>query len=306
MSYILDSARLLKSDRIQKTSLLINQNRIEFMRQTMENIRYMRMDLSPYLLTPGHVMVDFSLHSSLQFHGFKHLITNRYIKKGCTTVVTVANVNNENDLLSSVKEKRQLMINSPIDYYIGIKLPFKSLTPSLIRKCKRYNISVIFVDIEEHDNLLSKSWGWIRDAMFSNPITLVPYVNEETYSLIKKQKTLQIWDKIMNEHRLSSIPMILKEGEPISRDVLMRLGIYPIKGDLHVGGQVNYNLYQYDEVHNLTDGRPIIDFDRTYPVITTHQGKLIQVNGMVSFIPGIGEECFISISGRFIPQSVTI
>jgi hypothetical protein len=125
LSYIIDKASLLKADGIKQTSLLINNNRIEFMRHSMENIRFMKMDMSSYLLNPGYVMLDFSLQLKLHFQDFKENMIQQYLKKGCTSLLTVVNVQYEQELTSKVKQRRQLMINSPIDYYIGVKLPLK-------------------------------------------------------------------------------------------------------------------------------------------------------------------------------------
>lgn len=305
MSYIIDRASLMKTGGIQKASLLINNNRIEFMRNTMDNIHFMRMDMSSYLLTPGYVMIDFSLHTRLHFKEFKKYIIEHYLKKGCTSLLTVANVKNEHELVEMVKQRRQLMINSPIDYYVGIKLPFKSLTPSILRKCKQQNIAVVIVEFDNDDNLRAKSWAWIRDAMFSNPITFIPFLNEKKNQSIKSQKLIQVWEQLMKEHRLPSLSEVPEEGKPLSKNVLMKLGIYPEKGDIRVGGQVNYNLYKLNEIRYYTDGNPNMNHANN-PTITVHQGKIVNANGIISFVPGVGEECFIPISGRFMPQSVSI
>lgn len=295
---------MLKSDGIEKASLLIKKNRIEFMKNSLDNFRFMKMEMSSYLLSPGYIMLDLSLHLSLHFQEFKQYFIEKYLKKGCTTLLTVVDVHYESEVATKLKKRRQLMINSPIDYYIGVKIPLKSLTPSMLRKCRQQNISIVFVEVNNYDMLKTKSWGWIRDVMFSNPITLIPYLSEEIQSVDKKQKLMNIWRKLMKENRLSSISTTLDEQKPLTKEVLMTLGIYPEKGDIRIGGQVNYNLYNLDRLRYYTDGRPIIHSDES-PVFTVHQGRLINVNGEISFNPGIGVECFIPISGRFIPQSLS-
>lgn len=304
MCYIMDRVGILKKDRIEQATLLVNHNKIEFIRQSMDNIKFMRMDLSSYLITPGYVMLDFSLHSLLPFQDFKQRIT-QYLKKGCTSLLTVVDVHYEKELVSSVKQRRHLMINSPIDYYMGIKLSLKSLNQSVLRKCKQQQISIVLIEINKDDRLDAKSWGWIRDAMFSNPITLIPYTSDKTLSPLKKHRLLQDWIRIMKEHRLSSLDEFLEEGSPLSKDVLMKLGIYPVKGDIRVGSKLNYNLYRLDELKFHTNGKPIINQNEILPTFTSHNGKLININGDISFLPGKGEECFISISGRFMPQSAS-
>lgn len=303
-SYIIDRVGILKNNKIEQAALLINQNRIEFIRQSMDNIRFMRMDLSSYLLTPGYVMVDFSLHSLLPFKEFKQLFI-KYLKKGCTSLLTVVDINYEKELVPKLKQRRHVMINSPIDYYICVKLSLKSLNQSIIRKCKQQNISIIFVEINKDDKLDMKSWGWIRDAMFSNSITLIPFLKEDTISPLKKQRLLHEWGRTMSEHSLSSLNTFLDPGMPLSREILMKLGVYPLKGDIRVGGQLNYNLYKLDELRYHIDGKPIIQSEDIRPTFTSHNGRLINIDGDISFNPGKGEECFIPISGRFIPQSAS-
>ena len=304
MCYIMDRVGILKNDRIEHATLLINQDKIEFIRQSMDNIKFMRMDLSSYLLTPGYVMLDFSLHSLLPFQDFKKQII-QLLAKGCTSLLTVVDVKYEKELVSNVKQRRHLMINSPIDYYMAIKLSIKSLNQSVLRKCKQQQISIIFVEINKDDKLDLTSWGWIRDAMFSNPITLIPYTNDETLSSFRKQKLLQNWNRTVREHRLSSLNEFLEEGTPLSKNILMRLGIYPVKGDIRVGSKLNYNMYKLDEIKFSIDGKPIIQHNEITPTFSSHNGKLININGNISFLPGKGEECFISIPGRFIPLSAS-
>ncbi|WP_226666859.1 hypothetical protein [Metabacillus litoralis] len=304
MCYIIENATLLKSGGTTKTSLLIKGNKIEFMKTSLSNFRFIRMDMSSYLLTPGYVMLDFSLQSPLHFQEFKQHIIENYVKKGCTTLLTVTSVEKEQDLLPKLKQRRHLMINSPIDYYIGVKIPLKILKPSLLRKLRQQNISVVFVELCEDDKMRGKSWGWIRDAMFSNPITLVPFVEEGLYKESFTQKLLKSWEIHMKEHRLSSLSHQLTDGEQLTRDSLMTLGIYPEKGEIRVGGQVNYNLYKLDNIKYHTDGQPILN--SSPPMFTIHHGKLINIDGEISFNPGTGEECFIPISGRFISHQMTL
>jgi hypothetical protein len=306
MNYIIENVNLLKTNGIEKTSLLINENRIALMRKSMDSLCFLRMDMSSYLLTPSHVMLDFSLHSSLHFPEFKDLFIQNYLKKGCTTLLTVVDVQNEQGLVSEIKQRRHLMINSPIDYYLGVRLPFHRLSPSFLRKCRKQNISVVFVEVDVETKLATKSWGWIRDAMFSNPITLIPFVHERDLPVNKEKRLLQKWEQIMKEHKLSSVTTLLEEKAPLTKEVLMRIGIYPEKGEVRVGGQLNYNLYNLADLRYHTNNTPNISHNGDFPLITVHNGKLLNVNGDISFKPGIGEECFISISGRFMPQSASV
>ncbi|MFC0271614.1 hypothetical protein ACFFIX_09110 [Metabacillus herbersteinensis] len=302
MSYIIDRTNVLKQSGFEKTSLLIKENRIEFIQPSMERFKFMKMDMSSYLLSPGFVMIDFSLNSSFNFSTFKGYMIEKLMSKGCTTVITVVPVDDEKELSSKLKKRRQLMINSSIDYYLGVRIPLKALTPSLIRACKRQKISLIFVEYDNELELSTLAWGWIRDAMFSTPVTLAPIWSGRDASLYRKGKQNVIWKKIMNSNKISAILDTLKEHQPIQKEKLMKIGIYPEKGEIRIGGQVDYNVYDYQQICSKVEQKPFVDYDNHIPMITVHKGELIKVQSTFHFKPGFGHECLVPISGRFISE----
>ncbi|MED4532178.1 hypothetical protein ABET51_07105 [Metabacillus fastidiosus] len=296
MTYIIDRTNMLTNNGVEQTSLLIKNNQVEFIRPALDNFKYMKMNMSRYLLTPGYVMPDFSLNSSLHFTQFKEIMIHKLMKKGCTAVLTVVSIQYEKELDSAVKNQRQLMINSPIDFYIGVKINLEKLTPSFIRSCKKLRIPVIFIEFNNEYELERKPWGWIRDAMFSSPITLIPYPAGDHLKLLNK------WKIITKKHKMSSLNECPKEHAPLEKEMLMTIGIYPEKGEIRAGSEVDYNMYDLSELSLQVDEKTFLHYDSHNPVFTVHKGRLINVNSRIIFKPGYGEECFITIPSRFIIQ----
>ncbi|UOK56852.1 hypothetical protein MGI18_19085 [Bacillus sp. OVS6] len=135
MAYLIEDANILKNGEIVKTSILIRNNKIDYMSSSLQKMTCMKMNAADYLLTSGHVMLDFSIGGS--FSEIKRIFTEKLIAKGCTTVIAIAETEYERDLPEAIRKKKQMMINSPIDYCIGVKVPLKRLTPSLLISCKK-------------------------------------------------------------------------------------------------------------------------------------------------------------------------
>lgn len=296
MEYIIDEANMVRNEKSFVTSsMLVKDNKIRFMKDTILSTRIMRMNLSSYVMTPGHVMVVDDL-PSMPFQQYKSFIIENYIRKGCTTLLSIFTIHKEQELVPKLKEARAHMLNSPIDYYFAVRVPLQLLTPSLIRQCKRYKIPAILVEIDEGSSIQTIPWGWIKDALYQFPIAFIPCLRRKPVNIKVLKKT---WKTVMKEERISHLIECPEAGKPLPLEVLMKLGIYPTKGDLRVGGEVNYNLYVYPEdriIETIED----LDYDSHIPEITVHQGKVIKVGEKVSFRPGFGNECTVTIPGHFL------
>ncbi|MEM5592492.1 hypothetical protein AAHH67_13640 [Niallia circulans] len=104
MQYIIENIHLLKRQRVKKTSILIEDNRVELMRDTFHSYQYMRMDGSPYMMTPTTVMLDNHVTRILSYTQQKQYIEENLIKKGCTTLLFYLEVNRERELPLQVKK----------------------------------------------------------------------------------------------------------------------------------------------------------------------------------------------------------
>jgi hypothetical protein len=294
MTYVIDRANVKKEDEIIKCSFSIKENKVELIRSHMNNVRLVKMDASPYLLTPGHVMLDFKIETLTSFLSYmEHM--KELVHKGCTTVLACVSVKYEAELKIAVKRMQHQMINSPIDYCIGVKIPIRALTPSFVRLCKRLKIPVIFIELNEED-MYNLAWGWIREALYPYFLSIVPIWNNN-YSKGKLKRATENWKKLLEEERIPTIPVCPKEGEPLPLSVLRRIGISPTKGELRIGGDVDYNLYvqKSREFANIAE----VNYDMNKPIITVHKGRNIKIGDQVSINPGFGEQLCIKVPGFF-------
>ncbi|MBM7661261.1 hypothetical protein JOC85_002033 [Bacillus mesophilus] len=294
MPYVIDRANVKKEQEIIQCSFSIKENKIEYIRPHMNNVKLLKMDASPYLLTPGHVMLDFNIENISTFSSQKEYIKD-LISYGCTTLLVSVTVNYEAQLKKAIKTITHIMINSPIDYCIGVRIPSRALTPSFVRQCKRLKIPVIFVELEEQD-MYSIAWGWIRDALYPYYLSIVPIWKDEP-SRGRLRKQTETWKAIMKEERIPTVPECPSTGEPLPLNVLRKIGISPLKGEIRIGGDVDYNLYapKSREFANQEE----VNYDMNKPIITVHKGRNIKVNEQFFINPGYGERVQIKVPGYY-------
>jgi hypothetical protein len=295
MTYIIDRANLRKEREIVQCSFAIKNNRIDYVSPHMNNLKFIKMDVSEYVLTPGHIMLDFQIENLKTFSELKVYMKNNLINKGCTTVLTVFNIDFESQITQKLKKLKHVLINSPIDYCIGIKIQIKSLTPDLIRQCKKNKIPVIFLSLSEHE-IDSVAWAWIRDALYPYYPCLVP-IWKENYSKTKLRRITDYWVELCKREQIPTIPYLPSTNTPISLNELRRIGIYPLKGDIRIGGDVDYNLYEKKDVE--FDNLNQVNYDIVKPIITVHKGRNIKVGDNFFINPGFGQEVSIKVPGYF-------
>jgi hypothetical protein len=299
MAYIIDQANVYKESKVLKCSILINENRIDYMSPNLDRLRFIRMNFSNYLLTPGHVMLSTAFSANLPFSQFKETMQEKYISKGCTSVIAVSEVTRERELDKNYEKTKSHLLNSPIDYYIGIKIPLKILTPPLIRACKRKKIPILFVEINDVNELLSIPWGWVREALFPNAFPVVPIWKEKHKSRLQKKRRLELWNKMVLDLGITSIETDLVEDFPLTKDVLKKMGIFPAKGDIRTQGEIDYNLYELNDLSDSVEELSLLDYHSLIPSITMHKGKPMKIQSKVYFRPGFGKECKVILPGRF-------
>ncbi|MEH7388139.1 hypothetical protein V7147_22485, partial [Bacillus sp. JJ1521] len=101
MPYILEKANVLKNNRVITCSILIKNQRVDYMKENLTRHSYMKTNLSHYLLTPGHIMINYSFTNEKSFQSFKKEMTENYLLNGCTTLLVMTDVKNENEIANS-------------------------------------------------------------------------------------------------------------------------------------------------------------------------------------------------------------
>ncbi|MFS1518168.1 hypothetical protein V1503_17200 [Bacillus sp. SCS-151] len=299
MAYIIDEAKVLKGNGVEACSIFVKNNKIDFIRENANRFRSLKMNVNSFIVTPGHVMLDLSLSTSLPFQLFKQHLRTHFLMKGCTTILVICKIPYENQLINELNKVRGNLVNSPIDYYIGVQISLKTLTPSFVRACKRNKIPVILVEIEHEDDLFDVQWGWIREALFLYPIVFIPVWQNQIRPKQEQKKLTKIWNHHTSTHKIPTIVECPQEGRPLSKEVLTKIGIYPAKGDIRVGGEVDYNLYNQEDQVKKVAQKAFVDYHNHNPAITVHKGVVIKSGDKIDFRPGFGNECSVKIPGYF-------
>ncbi|WP_400241996.1 hypothetical protein AB3U99_14470 [Niallia sp. JL1B1071] len=287
MRYIIENIHLLKRQRLKKTSILMEDNRMDLLKDKFHSYQYMRMDGSPYIMTPTTVMLDNEVKQMTSNIQQRRHIEENLIKKGCTTFLFYLEVRREKELAIQLKKINSQLLNCAIDYVAAVKIPLKLLSPSFVRTCKREKVPVLFIEIEDIEALYQIPWGWIKEALFPYNAPLVPIFLSNVEQ--EKKRAQNIWSSLMRDVKIPSIPREIKEGMPIAYPDLVKMGIYPFKGNVYQGGEVTYNLFAFDEsIINIEENDLFLyHYDRIQ--MTIHKGKCIRAGSKVYYRPGYGE-----------------
>ncbi|WHY90321.1 hypothetical protein QNK12_21960 [Neobacillus cucumis] len=287
MTYIIENANILKDNQLQKRSLLIKENKIASVRTDFNQYKWMKMNAEPYIMTPTFVLLNNQIPYKGTFQEMKKYMTEEFLLKGCTTILTCVNVSYEREIPEKVREIKTALMGSPVDFIISVKIPIKKVTQSFIRICKRERIPAIFVEINKTEELEEIPWGWIRDALFPFNCPLIPVIS----SPAKKEAKdfLSKWKMVMIKEKIPCLFEELDENEPLPAMVLNKIGLYPQRASLMHGAEVSYNLYlKAREIKNV-DEVSLFHYHGDRLVVTIHKGKVIRSGGEVLYRPGNGE-----------------
>ncbi len=289
MAYILENVNLLKGENLSRTSLLIERGKITLMKPCLNRFRYMRMDGDSFIMTAPHVTLDTQIPFHQPFYEQKEYYIDQFIRKGCTTFLTYVEINHEFELQIKLEQFKKDLLNSPIDYVIGIKIPIRLLTARFMRECKKRKIPALFIRIENKDELSSVPWGWIKEAMFPYNSPLIPIFQVGSiYSELK-----QTWQMIMLRERISSFVDEIHEKRPIPENLLAKIGIVPLKASIHQGAEVSYNFYEKSkDLYKLTPFDLYTQHESKL-CVTVHKGSVIRAGAQLNFQSGFGEHIII-------------
>lgn len=292
MAYIIENVNILRSNHVEQTSFLIKQERISSVQTTFSKLTHMRMDAKAFVMTPTFVILKHSTPIENDFEALKNYFIQNFIQKGSTTLLTSFDIQYEHECPVKLKQKKSRLTSSPIDYVIGVRAPISILTPSLVRWCKREKIPAIFVMIEMKQELSNIPWGWIREALFPYNCPIIPIFTSKIER--EKQLTIQEWEKMIIREKIPSLPYEVPEGEPVSKQALAKMGIYPLKSNLQQGGEVSYNFFLANEGSRQVEELELFHYHSHRLVVTVHRGKVIRAGAKVNFHSGYGEHVKIN------------
>jgi hypothetical protein len=295
--YIIENADCARHDGIHRISLLVEDNRIAAIRESFSYYNYIRLNVSPFIMTPTHVMCDIELPFNHEFSSFKAYFLNHFISKGCTTVLTSFKITYEFEFMEKLEERKTSLLSSPLDYTIGLMCPAHLIKPEVIRLCKRNKVPVIWISLDDITAFKSVKWGWIKGLLYDYPITFVPFF---TTKIDKKEKIkhLKIWQKTMKSEKIPHFSEEIQQKVPFPLDQLKKIGMYPHRGNFLSGGEISYNLYMKNDEEPLTDGSSF-HYESHVLKCTMNRGKYTYLNDQSYFYPGAGKELRIQTPGFF-------
>lgn len=297
MTYIIENVNLLQNKRKVRTSILVKEDRINAIKASFKKFSHMRLNGQPFIMTPSHIVYDPHIPLEKKFAEIKPYFIDEFIKKGCTVFLTYAEVKWESMLSTALKRLKTKLINSPIDYVLGVKIPIRLITPSFIRKCKRERVPVLFIEVDDIDDLRKVPWGFVREAMFPYNSPFVPIFGQEER---KQKRTAELeWKRILSAEKIPFVAEELSEKTVLSNAVLQRIGIIPIKSLIHSGSEVSYNFYLDCKEINKIEQSDLYLYYNHRLVVTVHKGTVIRAQDEVLFRPGFGENVLINTPSFF-------
>ncbi|WP_421379224.1 hypothetical protein ACOJQI_14905 [Bacillus salacetis] len=295
MAYIIDEVPCIEYGRRRNLSMLVKNNEIESINSNYKRYSFPRMNISPFIMSPVHVMADLDLPDFLEFTHFKAYFTTEFIKRGCTTLVTSFSVDYLSQFAVNLNRRRTSLLSSPIDYCLVLRCKAGLLSPELIRLLKRNKIPAVFIELSMAEDLEKIAWGWIKQALYGYPLIFCPLISSE---IDKRDRTklVKAWQEILRNEGIPHIDSPISSKKPLPLQFLKKIGIYPLKGNFRVGGEISYNLYKSPASEIVDDCQSFL-YDNHMLILTVNKGKVLMSNGKCFFQPGIGEELVIKTPG---------
>ncbi|RXJ03959.1 hypothetical protein DS745_00790 [Anaerobacillus alkaliphilus] len=297
MRYIIENTLTNRYGEEKINSYLIEGSKIIYTSNRFSKHNHMRLDTSNYVIAPGHIMIDFSVVAINDFHSIKERM--RHLQGlGCTTLITACEVHHENEVKSNLKRVKHALINSSIDYMIGIRTPLKKLTPSLARKCCKHKVPVIFTEITEPEDIDVVPWQWVRNELFPYHPMILPIWNVPNSSgRLRRLKSK--WEEILTENKITTLVDVPDEHTPLQKEFLLNIGLYPIKGSLHIGADADYLLFSQKALEEAEKGT----IDEVRPEIVYASGTVKKAGRHIFIKPGSGKELTVNVPRKLVPIS---
>lgn len=115
----------------------------------------------------------------------------------------------------------------------------------------------------------------------------------------ERTKAQTAWSIIMRDANISSLKKELMENDIISYEALIKIGIYPFKGNIYQGGEVTYNLYEKSRSIINIDEKELYHYHYNKILVTYHKGVCVRAGEKVFYHPGFGDQMEIKVPSFF-------
>ncbi|KMK76427.1 hypothetical protein [Alkalihalobacillus pseudalcaliphilus] len=293
--YLIDRVNEMREGHFIQRVYLVNEGKVTFVQNQFAHWNKRRMDMSGFTLEVGRVMSE---HHTLDEN--THNDQSHLIKKGCTTAVLFPQVAYESKIQDVYDTTKKKMYSSRVDYVIGLEIPLRLLRPSVLLACKKYKIPALKIEIKQGDKPADMAWMYIAQVQREYRTVLLPYFSSGNESEIQEQRTA--WKQAMSDYKISWHSFI-KEGKPWPKELLQKVGLYPIKGTLMVGSDLDYLLFSENQ-SQLVDANDNLDYDYRHPCIVVLRGQIIKINEQDGGKLGYGRLIDIKMPGRLLAMGI--
>ncbi|RFU68489.1 hypothetical protein D0469_12180 [Peribacillus saganii] len=289
MAYLMEKFQLLQHGELKETSMFIKNNEIQTIHISTAKLKFMKMNLEGFVIAPSFCTVAGEIGN-----GKQDSLMELYVRRGITSIIVPVPICYEFEVKEKVRTFRKKLETSPLDYVLALQIPQRLLTPSIMMYCKSAKIPAVFIEVDQLDALESLAWTWIKQSGFPYSPVLIPLFKEKEFDRGYEKR----WVQLMRTVKISSLDSGLVAGEPLGLEQMKKLGIYPKKGDLHAGGEINYNIYLKEAAGDLLNGKHSLIYDKV--IGTVSKGKVIRAGETLYLNPGDGREIIVQVPGFFI------
>ncbi|WP_283154058.1 hypothetical protein [Guptibacillus hwajinpoensis] len=217
-------------------------------------------------------------------------LMREYMLQGVTSILAITEIKHACTFEEEISRSLSYLVNSPIDYALGLRMDSTKVTPDVIRKCARYQVPFIVMDFKREEEWKEFVSEWIVQANFPYHAMLVPlfsFIETWDSDAIELKLTQLLDEAVLKGLDAFHYPELLRKRE-LPKPILMRIGFYPQKGGILTGTDFDFNLYRTNSGNQVED-ELFLDYDGRDPIISGLRGELLKVNHHVFLNPGYGQ-----------------
>ncbi|TSB46924.1 hypothetical protein [Alkalicoccobacillus porphyridii] len=293
--YLLNEALRLKNNELFRQSLVIDQEKISYVRERLPYWKKRKVNMEGIVLAPAKVGMCIRMLNS-RSEQEREDIERQWLSEGVTTIIVLAEIEKERNLHEKLEAVNHKMKKVSLDYVVAITIPLKLLKPSLLRLCRRLKIPLIEVRIDSRESLSRVAWSRLAEASLTYPCVLVPSTQD-----IHSTETTRLWQQQSAHFGLTTA----SSKRIWSKELLQKSGIYPQKGELLVGSDADYLLYKQLGSHQLSrKARKLaashnLDYDRVEAEVVVRRGQILKANQSY-FLYGDGKQIQVNKPKRML------
>lgn len=284
MPYIVEHLSLYENGMLKKTNLVVKGQVIHARDVSVKRMKYVRLNMDRQIMIAAETI--FGNLESWEQQGMHY--AKECLSKGATTVIFPVSLDYEKKLDLRLDQARKSLMTFPLDYVLILRIPLSLVRPSLLRRCKQLRIPALLVAFHSTEELDSVAWSWMREAVFPYKLVLVPEYLDGSCEPSR-------WEECMIKEKFPYLPQAVLY-EPLPKDSLKKLGIFPYRGIIRHDGDISYNVIEENRLECLIPDKKTYD---DYIQYTVFHNRVIRAGDRFFLDEGPGEELRITVPGYF-------